>query len=390
MRKTILIRTAIVVVLLAGLGIGGKNLWRYVDSYESTDDAQIDGRLNPISARISGTVIAVHFDDNETVCKDQGLIELDPRDYQVALTQASANVLVAASQLTAEMPNVAITETANQSTVATAKAEIARIEASIAEAERDYDSAGAALKEAEANSIRAQADEGRYRGLAQKQEVSLSLYDQKLADARATEAAVQVKKANLEAVRRVITGREASLIEARTHLAETEQNNPRNLWVKGAVVQVRQADLAVAKARADQAALNLGYTKIAAPVTGIAGKKNVEVGQHVDAGQPLLMITQTDDLWVTANFKETQLQRMHAGQKVTISIDAFGREFEGTIESLPGATGARYSVLPPENATGNYVKVVQRLPVRIRFNRNQAGLDQLRPGMSVIPTVWVR
>jgi membrane fusion protein (multidrug efflux system) len=274
--------------------------------------------------------------------------------------------------------------------VATAKAEIARIEASIAEAERGYDSAVAALKEAEANSTRAQADEGRYRGLALKQEVSLSLYDQKLADARATDAAVQVKKANLEAARRVITEREASLIEARTHLAETEQNSPRNLWVKGAVVQVRQADLAVAKARAEQAALNLGYTKIAAPITGIAGKKNVEVGQHVEAGQPLVMITQTDDLWVTANFKETQLQRMHAGQKVTISVDAFGRQFDGTIESLPGATGARYSVLPPENATGNYVKVVQRLPVRIRFNRNQAGLDQLRPGMSVIPTVWVR
>jgi membrane fusion protein (multidrug efflux system) len=390
MRRTILIRTAVVVVLLAGLGIGGKNFWRYLDSYESTDDAQIDGRLNPVSARISGTVIAVHFDDNENVCKDQELIELDPRDYQVALTQANANVLVAASQLTAEMPNVAITETANQSTVATAKAEIARIEASIAEAERDYDSAVAALKEAEANSTRAQADEGRYRGLAQKQEVSLSLYDQKLADARATDAAVQVKKANLEAARRVISEREASLIEARTHLAETEQNSPRNLWVKGAVVQVRQADLAVAKARAEQAALNLGYTKIAAPVKGIAGKKNVEAGQHVDAGQPLLMITQTDDLWVTANFKETQLQRMHAGQKVTISVDAFGRQFEGTIESLPGATGARYSVLPPENATGNYVKVVQRLPVRIRFNRNQAGLDQLRLGMSVIPTVWVK
>jgi membrane fusion protein (multidrug efflux system) len=390
MRRTILIRTAVVVVLLAGLTIGGTKLWNYVDSYESTDDAQIDGRLNPVSARISGTVVALHFDDNETVCKDQELIELDPRDYQVALTQANANILVAASQLTAEAPNVAITATTNQSILATAKAEIARTEASIAEAERDYDSAVASLKEAEANSTRAQADEGRYRGLAQKQEVSLSLYDQKLADARATGAAVQAKKANLEAVRRVITEREASLIEARTHLAEAEQNNPRNLSVKGAVVQVRQADLAVARARAEQAALNLSYTKIVAPATGIAGKKNVEVGQHVDAGQPLLMITQSDDLWVTANFKETQLQRMHAGQKVTIGVDAFGREFEGTIESLPGATGARYSVLPPENATGNYVKVVQRLPVRIRFNRNQAGLDQLRPGMSVIPTVWVR
>src|SRR5215471_16303151 len=179
MRKTIFIRTVAVVVLLAGLGIAGKNLWRYVDSYESTDDAQIDGRLNPISARISGTVVAVHFDDNETVCKDQELIELDPRDYQVALTQANANVLVAASQLTAETPNVAITETANQSTVATAKAEIARIEASIAEAERGYDSTVAALKGAEVKANRAQADEGRYRGLAQKQEVSLSLYDQK-------------------------------------------------------------------------------------------------------------------------------------------------------------------------------------------------------------------
>jgi membrane fusion protein, multidrug efflux system len=390
MRTKTLIRAAAVVVLLAGLGLGAKNLWSYVDSYESTDDAQIDGRMNPVSSRISGTVVAVHVDDNESVCKGQELIELDPRDYQVTVAQANATVMVAASQLTAETPNVAITETTDESNVAAAKAEIARVEASISTAERDHESAEAALLEAKANYARAQADEVRYRSLADKEEVSRSFYDQKLAEARANEATVQVKKANVEAAKRVIAEREASLVEARTHLTEAEQNNPRHLSVRSAVVQIRQADLAVAKTRAEQAALNLSYTKVFAPAAGIAGKKSVEVGQHVEAGQPLLMITQSDDLWVTANFKETQLQRMHVGQKVTINVDAFGRQFEGTIDSLPGATGARYSVLPPENATGNYVKVVQRLPVRIRFSKNQTGLDELRPGMSVVPTVWVR
>jgi membrane fusion protein (multidrug efflux system) len=200
---------------------------------------------------------------------------------------------------------------------------------------------------------------------------------------------VASKRASSEAARRVIAQREASLVAARTQLSEAVQNNPRQLLLREATVLMRQANITVFKSQVDQAELNLSYTRIIAPVGGIAGKKSVEVGEQVRPGQQLLAISQTD-VWVTANFKETQLKRMHPGQTVSVSVDALDRKFDGLIESMPGATGAVYSVLPPENATGNYVKVVQRLPVRIRLKMDQAGLDLLHPGMSVEPVVRVR
>jgi membrane fusion protein (multidrug efflux system) len=370
--------------------VGAKQLWGYFDSYESTDDAQIEGHLNGISSRISGTVTAVHFENNQKIAAGEVLVELDPRDYRVSLEQAKASMGLAASQLTAERPNVPIIQTSNESVVATSEANISQAEAAVAQAERDYDSVIADLRQAEANNTRAQADEVRYRGLVEKEEISRTLYDQRLADAKADEAAVEAKRASSEAARRVIAQRQASLLAARTQLSEAVQNNPRQLLLREATVQMRQANIAVFKSQVDQAELNLSYTRIIAPVGGIAGKKGVEVGEQVRPGQQLLAISQTDEVWVTANFKETQLKRMRPGQTVSVSVDALDRKFDGLIESMPGATGAVYSVLPPENATGNYVKVVQRLPVRIRLKRDQAGLDLLHPGMSVVPVVRVR
>jgi membrane fusion protein (multidrug efflux system) len=384
------IKLLLLLVVLAAVGVGGKKLWDYLDSYESTDDAQVEGHLNGISSRISGTVTSVHFENNQAVAAGQVLVELDPRDYNVAVEQARASVAFAESQLTAERPNVPIIRTTNESVVATSQANITQAEAAVAQAERDYESEIADLRQAEANNARAQADEARYRGLMEKEEISRSLYDQRLADAKADQAAVEARRASGEAARRVIAQRQASLLAVRTQLSEAEQNNPRQLLLREATVQMRQANIAVFKSQLDQAKLNLSYTGIVAPVAGIAGKKSVEVGQRVQPGQELVTISQTSDVWVTANFKETQLKRMRPGQKVTVSVDALDREFEGMIDSMPGATGAIYSLLPPENATGNYVKVVQRLPVRIRLNRDQAGLELLRPGMSVEPSVRVR
>src|SRR5580658_5076851 len=384
------VKLLVLFALLAAMGAGAKQLWAYFDSYESTDDAQIEGHLNGISSRITGTVTAVHFENNQKIAAGEILVELDPRDYQVSLEQAKASMGLAASQLTAERPNVPIIQTSNESVVTTSEANISQAEAAVAQAERDYDSAIADLRQAEANNTRAQADEVRYRGLVEKEEISKTLYDQKLADAKADEAAVEAKRASSEASRRVIAQRQASLLAARTQLSEAVQNNPRQLLLREATVQMRQANIAVFKSQVDQAELNLSYTTIVAPVAGIAGKKSVEVGEQVRPGQQLLAISQTDDVWVTANFKETQLKRMHPGQMVSVSVDALDRKFDGLIESMPGATGAVYSVLPPENATGNYVKVVQRLPVRIRLKRDQAGLDLLHPGMSVEPVVRVR
>ncbi len=389
-RRSRAVKILVLLAVLAGAGVGAMQLWGYFDSYESTDDAQIEGHLNGISSRISGTVTAVHFENNQKIAAGEILVELDPRDYRVSLEQAKASMGLAASQLTAERPNVPIIQTSNESVVATSEANISQAEAAVAQAERDYDSAIADLRQAEANNTRAQADEVRYRGLVEKEEISRTLYDQKLADAKADEAAVEAKRASSEAARRVIAQRQASLLAARTQLSEAVQNNPRQLLLREATVQMRQANIAVFKSQVDQAELNLSYTRIIAPVGGIAGKKGVEVGEQVRPGQQLLAISQTDEVWVTANFKETQLKRMRPGQTVSVSVDALDRKFDGLIESMPGATGAVYSVLPPENATGNYVKVVQRLPVRIRLKRDQAGLDLLHPGMSVEPVVRVR
>jgi len=389
-RRSPVVRILVLLAVLACAGVGAKQLWGYFDSYESTDDAQIEGHLNGISSRISGTVTAVHFENNQKIEAGEVLVELDPRDYRVSLEQAKASMGLAASQLTAERPNVPIIQTSNESVVATSEANISQVEAVVAQAERDYDSAIADLRQAEANNTRAQTDEVRYRGLMEKEEISRTLYDQKLADAKADEAAVASKRASSEAARRVIAQRQASLLAARTQLSEAVQNNPRQLQLREATVQMRQANIAVFKSQVDQAELNLSYTRIIAPVGGIAGRKSVEVGEQVRPGQQLLAISQTDEVWVTANFKETQLKRMRPGQTVSVSVDALDRKFEGLIESMPGATGAVYSVLPPENATGNYVKVVQRLPVRIRLKRDQAGLDLLHPGMSVEPVVRVR
>jgi membrane fusion protein (multidrug efflux system) len=383
------IKVILLLVVVVAAAIGAKQLWSYLDSWESTDDAQIDGHLNDISSRISGTVTAVHFQNNQAVTAGQLLVELDTRDYAVSLEQAQASMALAVSQLTAERPNVPIIQTTNDSVIATSQANISQAEAAVAQAERDYESVIADFRRAEANNTRAQADEVRYRDLMEKEEISRSLYDQKLADARADQAAVEARRASGEAARRVIAQRQAALLALRTQLSEAEQNNPRQLLLREATVQMRQANIGVFKSQVDQAKLNLSYTKIVAPVAGIAGKKSVEVGERVQPGQQLMTITQTGDIWVTANFKETQLRRMHPGQTVAVSVDALDREFEGVIDSMPGATGAVYSLLPPENATGNYVKVVQRLPVRIRL-KDQAGLDLLHPGMSVEPKVRVR
>ena len=388
-RRSRVVKLLVLLAVLAGAGVGAKQLWAYFDSYESTDDAQIEGHLNGISSRISGTVTAVHFEDNQKVAAGEVLVELDPRDYRVSLEQAKASMGLAASQLIAERPNVPIIQTSNESVVATSQANISQAEAAVDQAERDYESVVADLRQAEANNTRAQADEARYRGLVEKEEISRTLYDQRLADARADQAAVASKHASSEAARRVIAQGQASLLAARTQLSEAVQNNPRQLQLREATVQMRQANIAVFKSQVDQAELNLSYTTIVAPVGGIAGKKSVEVGEQVRPGQQLLAISQTDEVWVTANFKETQLKRMHPGQTVSVSVDALDRKFDGLIESMPGATGAVYSVLPPENATGNYVKVVQRLPVRIRLKKDQPGLDLLHPGMSVEPVVRV-
>jgi membrane fusion protein, multidrug efflux system len=384
------VRWIILLVVVAAAAIGITLLMRYLESYETTDDAQIDGHMNSISARIDGTLAKVYVEDNQIVKQGDLIAEIDPSDYQVALEQAQANLHQAQAQVTAEVPNVSITETSNQTTVSTSEADIANAQAAIAAAERDYEAGEAKVHEAEANSVKAEADVARYKMLVDKDEVSKQEYDQAVAAAKATAATVASARASAAASQSVVKQRQAQLAQTESRLSEARVNGPRQVSVRQANIATRRTAAEIARVQVDKARLDLSYTKIFAPVSGVVTRKKAEIGQRVGPGQQLMYIVQLDDLWVTANFKETQLRKIRPQQRATIKADSTGLTYEGYVESVSGATGAIASLLPPENATGNYVKVVQRIPVRIRFKKDQQGLDRLRPGMSVEPKVWMQ
>jgi membrane fusion protein (multidrug efflux system) len=379
-------------VLLIGvtLATAGFFYWRYTQTYESTDDAQVDGHLNSISPRIAGTITAVYFDENQFVKAGDLVAEIDPRDFQVTLSQAQAELTQKEAEIAVTNPNVPIVSQSSQTNIETSRADVATAEAAVAGAERDYLAALGRLREAEANDLQARDDLGRYKALVDKDEIARQIYDQAGAGASAAAAAVDTARAAAEASQKIVDQRRAQLAQSQSRLAEADANAPHQLAISHASVAAKQADAQVTKARLEQARLNVSYTKIYAPVSGVISKRSVEVGNHVQAGQQLFLIAQIDNLWVTANFKETQLAHIRPGQRVSIEVDAYGNRLNGYVESMPGATGAVMSLLPPENATGNYVKVVQRLPVRIRFDKNQQGLDRLRPGMSVVPKVMLK
>ena len=378
--------TIFFVVLLIAV-IGALLWWLHARDYEGTDDAQVDAHLNPVTARIDGTITHVYVEDNQWVKPGDPLVDLDPRDRQAALDQALAQLGQAKSQVTSQAPNVPITSVENATNIETAQAEVANSEAALAAARRDYQVAEAKLAESEANNGRAQADLARYKTLIAKEEVSQQEYDQIAATAKAQAATVEASRASLLSAEKTVDQRRAQLQQSESKLAQYRRNGPRQIEIQKAMVTANRANAQNAEAQLESRRLELSYTKIAAPVAGIVMKRSAEVGAHISAGQQLMMIVQMADVWVTANFKETQLRLMRPGQPATIHVDALNRDFDGYVENIGGATGSISSVLPPENATGNYVKVIQRIPVRIRFKPNQAGLERLRPGMSVEPSV---
>jgi len=367
--KWFVLALAVVVV------VGGILVWRYYAVRESTDDAQIDGHIDPISARVSGTVIRVLHDDNELVHAGELLVELDPKDYQVALDRARADLANAQASAVAANVGVPLTTT-------TSSNQLVAADAAVKAADRAIQAAQARVEEAQANYTKAADDLKRYEQLVQKDEISRQQYD-------AARAAATAAKATLDASVASEANAESQAAQTRAQAAAAH-TVPEQVRMTRARAGAADADVQKYQAALEQAQLNLQYTKILAPVTGVLSKRNVEPGQVIQPGQPLFSIVNLDDIWVTANFKETQLRNMRPGQKATITVDAYGRSYTGAVESIGGATGARFSVLPPENATGNYVKVVQRLPVRIRFDKNQDPNHLLRPGMSVEPTVMLK
>ncbi len=372
--------------IAAGVGI---YFWLQSRQFESTDDAEVEAHLNAISSRVDGAVTRVYVDDNQFVKAGDPLVDLDPRDFQVTIDQARAQVAQARSQVTAQRPNVPITQIESSTNITGAEADVANAEAAVGVAERDRESAAARLAEAQANAAKAKADLARYTLLIKNEEVSQQEFDQVAATTKAQDAAVDANRANVEAAARTVQQRQAQVAQVKSRLAQYQSNAPAQLAIREANVQSQQANQQTAQAMLEQAELKLSYTKIVAPAAGIVLKRSAEVGERINAGQQLLMIAQIDDIWVTANFKETQMHNIHPGQSTRIHVDALRLDFEGYIETIGGSTGAISSVLPPENATGNYIKIVQRIPVRLRFKPNQSGLDRLRPGMSVEPDVRI-
>ncbi|HEX8816513.1 MAG TPA: HlyD family secretion protein [Terriglobales bacterium] len=378
-KRTLIIVIAIVVV------VGGLFFWRYLSSYEDTDDAQVDVHLYPVSARISGYVIAVNVGDNQWVEAGADLVDIDPHDYQVAVDKAKADLANAEATAKALNITVPVTSVNTASVLRSANSDVSNSRAGIASAEQQLAAAQAQVEEAKANDVKAQDDLVRYKRLVEKQNVSEQTYDQALAAAKGSTAAVAAAEANQAAAQQAVQ-------QAHDRLAQSEANQryaetgPQQVESTKARAAAAIADVEQKRAELNQAELNLSYTKIVAPVSGEVNK-NVVVGLNVQPGQQLLTIVPLEDVWITANFKETEIRHMKPGQRVDIEVDSNGRTYKGKVDSIGGATGPLFSVLPPENATGNYVKIVQRVPVKIVLDPGENSDRQLRPGMSVEPKV---
>jgi membrane fusion protein, multidrug efflux system len=375
------------VVILTGIFF----LWRYLASYESTDDAQIDGHVNSVSARVSGHVLKLNVQDNQYVEKGTVLVEIDPADYEVAVAQARAEYADAQAQAAAAGINVPITDVSSSSQVSGAQAGVSGAQAGISAARQQYEAAKSQVVEADANNTKAQNDLVRYKQLIEKQEISQQQYDQAVASAQAAAATLLAARSSADSYAAQIEQAQSKLLQAGADL-RTADTAPQTMRATRARALSAQANADQKKAALDQAELNLVYTKVIAPVTGAVSNRTVEVGQNVQPGQEMMKVIPLDytDLWVTANFKETQLKKMKPGLAAEIAVDATGKTYKGHVDSIAGASGARFSLLPPENATGNYVKVVQRIPVKIVFEASENKGHELRPGMSVVPKVWLK
>ncbi len=382
-RRNILIVAAVAVVVIAGVF-----LWRYLNSYESTDDAQADVHLYPISARVSGYVVKVNVDDNQWVEKGTVLVEIDPKDYEVAVAEAQANLRNAEATAQSLNITVPITSVNTSSQLKFTASGIEDANAGVIAAERQLTAAHAQVEAAEANDVKAQDDLRRYKLLVDKREVSEQVYDQALAAAKSSTASVESAKANESAAQEFVKQSRSRVAQANAN-HQSAETGPQQVSSTQARVRAAVADVEEKRALLEQAQLNLGYTKIVAPVTGEV-TKTVVVGMNVQDGQQLLTVVPLDQVWVTANFKETQLRRMQVGQRAEIHIDSSGRTLKGRVDSIAGATGPLFSLLPPENATGNYVKIVQRIPVKIVLEPGENKDRRLRPGMNVVPDVYLQ
>jgi len=402
-RRRALIRATVLTFSLAVLAVGSFYAWKYFSAYESTDDAEIDGNINAISARISGYVVYVPVDDERYVKAGEVLARIDPKDYAVALAQAEADLAAAEASLQGSRTDVPVTSTTTSSLLTSARSGKADTVAGLDGALRQLSAAKARLvtaqanvREAEANHKKVADDVVRYKLLVDKDEIASQIYDTAVNTANSASATVDARRAAVAEAEDNIRVAQSAVNQANARIAvadasiEAALTAPQQVAISQARAKTSEAQVRQKRAAVDQARLNLSYCTIVAPVSGIIQKKSVEAGSNVSPGQELMAVVPLDNIWVTADFKEAQLRHMTAGQRVTFSVDAYGHEYKGRVTGIGGASGSLLSLLPPENATGNFVKVVQRLPVRIDIDPSQNEDHRLRPGMSVEPKVYVR
>jgi len=391
------------ILVLAGIATGGYIVWDRLSRVETTDDAQIDGSIFPLSPRVAGHVIKVAVQDQAAVKADDVLVQLDPRDFEVAVAKAKAELADAEATLASARSDIPVLSVSTASALSGARSSVQDATVQVAWAEQALGAARARLKTAEANVRVAEAnankaaqDVERYKTLVARDDIPRQQYEKAVADAEAARASVDAQKAAVTEAQQNVLAAEKSVEQARTRVGQADatvegaMTGPQQVKSSESRAQAAEAKVAQKRAEVEQAELNLKYTTISAPSTGIVARRSVEVGQYVQPGQLLLEIVDLSHVWVVANFIEKKLKDMKVGQSADIAVDANGRTYKGHIESLAGASGARFSLLPPENATGNYVKVVQRIPVIIGFDSGQNNDLALRPGMSVTPTVHIR
>lgn len=393
-RRWLIVGGVVVVAIVVGLLI-------YYHNRESTDDAEVDGHITAVSSKIYGRVSEVLVNDNQPVKAGQILVKIDPRDDQATLDQAKAELALAESDAQAAGVDVPRTRENVASTTSGASAQLAGAEADLARAQASYDQARtsgvayaqANIEKSKANSDLAKADLARYKPLLDKGEISQQQYDAAKANADATASTLQADQQRLDQAKHDVDIAAAQVNAAKARIDQAQAGvasahaDVKQIAIRSADAQGKLAKVQQARAKVEAAELNLSYTNITAPVDGVVTHKQVEVGQIVQMGQGLLVVVPLQDVWVTANFKETQLKKMKAGQKAYVHVDTYGKTFEGHVDSIAGATGAVLSLLPPENATGNYVKVVQRIPVKVVLNPIPADKAVLRPGMNVDVTI---
>ena len=396
------VRIALIVVVVALLG-GGIYFW-LTSGRESTDDAQVDAHVTPVAAQVGGSVLKVLVTDNQQVDAGADLVLIDTRDYEIALKRAQAQLADAQAEVAAAQASGQLTSTTATSNVSTAQGGVTQAESSVAEAEHGVTvararllTAQARLKEAQANATKMTRDVERLKGLLAKDEIAQQQYDATVASAEAATAGVESARAQVTEAEAGIKAAESRLGQARAGREQagaelrTAETAPQQVAASKARVDAAAARVSLAEVAVKQAELNLQRATVKSPVAGIVSKKSVEPGQIIQPGQPLMTVIPLDRVWITANFKETQLKDMRVGLPVKVEVDAYGgREYTGKVESIAAATGSRFSLLPPDNATGNFVKVVQRVPVKIALDEGQDPEHLLRPGMSVTPTVYTR